>query len=273
MPCSPRHLVRILSIAAFAAGGPTISQAVAQTKAADSSAVKLTPASNSDKTATVSIPEGWTLAKGSSGFVYVTGPQDQRINLGLIALGKNGPAGVGPTTSDVLITMPFTSSLKDKFTAILQAGAAQQGKPKLAITYASESPTRMQMCSRFLGSWMDGSDSRSFEAIVCSLRPDWLGFYKNIVFLLQVPTSRAAQDRPVVEKIAHTYRVTPDMFRKMLATYTPLPPAPATGPAPMMPGLAPYQDPTNSECFDYSIIRESPPWEVPMRCGGINPYQ
>jgi hypothetical protein len=38
-----------------------------------------------------------------------------------------------------------------------------------------------------------------------------------------------------------------------------------------MPGIAPYQDPTNSDCFDYNVIRESPPWEVPMHCGGTMP--
>ena len=219
-----------------------------------------------DQTASVGIPDGWTLAKGSSGFVYVTGPNDQRVSLGVIVVAKNGPAGSG-TTGEVAFALPFSATLKEKFTTILVAGAAKQGLPKPEITFASEVPTKLPMCSRLFGSTTAGSDSKKFEGVICSLRPDWLGLYKNIVFLLQVPSSRAAQDRPIVEQIAASYRVTPDMFKKMLAPYTALPPQ-----QPLPTGLAPYQDPTNSDCFDYNVIRESPPWEVPMHCGGTKPY-
>jgi hypothetical protein len=226
---------------------------------------QLTTATTDDKTASVGIPNGWKLAKGSNGFVYVTGPNDQRVSLGVIVVAKNGPAGSG-TTGEVAFALPFSATLKEKFTTILQAGAAKQGLAKPEITFASEAPAKLPMCSRLFGSTTAGSDSKKFEGVICSLRPDWLGLYKNIVFLLQVPSSRAAQDRPIVEQIAASYRVTPDMFKKMLAPYTALPPQqPPTG-------LAPYQDPTNSDCFDYNVIRESPPWEVPMHCGGTKPY-
>jgi hypothetical protein len=226
---------------------------------------QLKTTTTADQTASVGIPDGWTLAKGSNGFVYVTGPNDERVNLGVIVIGKNGPAGAG-TTGEVAFALPFSATLKEKFTTIVQAGAAKQGLPKPEITFASEVPTKLPMCSRLFGSTTAGSDTRKFEGVICSLQPDWLGLYKNIVFLLQVPSSRAAQDRPIVEQIAASYRVTPDMFKKMLAPYTALPPQ-----QPLPTGLAPYQDPTNSDCFDYNVIRESPPWEVPMHCGGTKP--
>jgi hypothetical protein len=233
--------------------------------AASRASGQLTTATTDDKTASVGIPEGWKLAKGSNGFVYVTGPNDERVNLGVIVVAKNGPAGSG-TTGEVAFALPFSATLKEKFMTILVAGAAKQGLPKPEITVASEVPTKLPMCSRLFGSTTAGSDSKKFEGVICSLRPDWLGLYKNIVFLLQVPSSRAAQDRPIVEQIAASYRVTPDMFKKMLAPYTALPPQ-----QPLPTGLAPYQDPTNSDCFDYNVIRESPPWEVPMHCGGTRP--
>jgi hypothetical protein len=234
--------------------------------ASSRASAQLTTVSTDDKTASVGIPNGWKLAKGSNGFVYVTGPNDQRASLGVIVVAKNGPAGSG-TTGEVAFALPFSATLKEKFTTILQAGAAKQGLAKPEITVASEAPTKLPMCSRLFGSTTAGSDSKKFEGVICSLRPDWLGLYKNIVFLLQVPSSRAAQDRPIVEQIAASYRVTPDMFKKMLAPYTALPPQ-----QPLPTGLAPYQDPTNSDCFDYNVIRESPPWEVPMHCGGTKPY-
>lgn len=186
-------------------------------------------------------------------------------------VAKNAPAAAGQAGGDVAFSMPFSASLKEKFTTILETGATKQGLPKPEITFVSEAPTKLPMCSRMLGTSTSGADSKKFEAIICSLQPDWLGFYKNIVFILQAPSSHAAASRPTIEKIASTFRMTPEMFKKMLAPYTALPPRPAGGVAPVMPGLAPYQDPTNSDCFDYNVIRESPPWEVPMHCGGIRP--
>jgi hypothetical protein len=258
---SSRSLARILVACMLAASGATLAPASATEPSAAT-------ATTTDKTASVSLPAGWTLAKGSQGFIYVTGPHDERINLGVIAIGKNASSIGSNPGGAIAFALPYSASLKTKFTAILQGGAAKQGAPAPQIAFASQTPTKLPMCTLFAGGWTAGADSRKFEAVLCSLAPDYLGLYKNLVFLAQVPASLATQDRPIVEKIVGTYRVTPDMFKKMLAPYTPAPPRPAGGAAVAAPGLAPYQDPTNSDCFDYNVIRESPPWEVPMHCGG-----
>lgn len=231
-------------------------------------ATALKTVTTGDKTASLGIPDGWTLAKGSNGFIYVTGPNDERINLGVLIVAKN--ASSGPVSGEVVFAMPFSATLKDKFVAIMQA-TTPKGSPTPQITIASQQRMKLPMCSLLLGGWTAGSQSRKFESILCSLKPDYLGLYKNLIFLAQVPASRAAQDRPIVEQIVQTYRVTPAMFKKMLAPYTPLPPHPVGGAMPAMSGLAPYQDPTRSDCFDYNVIRESPPWEMPMHCGGWQP--
>ncbi|MGH7648369.1 MAG: hypothetical protein ACREND_09655 [Gemmatimonadaceae bacterium] len=271
MSISRGHLARISGLAALVIGVPMLSPAFAQSPTADASTLKLKTQTTADKTATVGVPDGWTLTKGANGYVGITGPNDERINLGAIIIAKDAPAATRNPGGEVAFVMPFNASLKEKFTTIVQTGAAQQGMPKPEIAFASEVPTKLPMCSRLLGSSTAGADARKFEGIVCSLQPDWQGFYKNIVFILEVPSSRAAAARPIVEAIAASYRVTPDMFKKMLAPYTALPPRPSGGTAPAVPGLAPYQDPTNSDCFDYNVIRASPPWEVPMHCGGTKP--
>lgn len=263
------NLARISGLAALAVGGALLSPAHGQAHAADPGTVKLKTATTDDKTASVGIPDGWKLVRGANGFVNVTGPNDERINLGVIVIAKDAPASTANPGGEVAFVMPFSASLKEKFTTILQAGAAKQGLPKPELAFASEVPTKLPMCSRLFGTATYGPDVNKFEGIICSLRPDWLGLYKNIVFLLQVPSSHATAARPIVEAIASSYRITPDMFKKMLAPYTALPPRPAGGG--VMPGLAPYQDPTNTDCFDYNVIRESPPWEVPMHCGGTKP--
>ncbi|MGP6157831.1 MAG: hypothetical protein ACLPYS_10055 [Vulcanimicrobiaceae bacterium] len=215
----------------------------------------------------VGIPDGWSLAKGAKGFVYITGPQGERVNLGVIVIGKNAPPG-GSLSGEVAFHLPFSASLKEKFATILQIGAAKQGLPQPQLTFAAEIPTKLSACTRLLGGDTGGA-SQKFEVIICSLRPDYLGLYKNILFLALVPSSLAAQDRPIVEQIAASYRVTPDMFKAMVAPYTSLPPHPQRMPG--MPVITPYQDPTDSDCFDYNVIRESPPWEVPAHCGGHAP--
>jgi hypothetical protein len=229
----------------------------------------LKTATTDDKTASIGVPSGWVLAKGLNGFVYVKGPNGEKINLGVIVLAKNGPSESANPGGEVAFSLPYSASLKDKFTTILLKGAEKMGSPTPQITFASQSPTKLPMCARFLGGWTAGEQSQKFVAVICSLKPDYLGLYKNIVFMAQVPSNLATKDRPVVGQIVESYRVTPAMFKKMLAAYTPLPPAGASGGA--MPVMAPYQDPTNSDCFDYNVIRESPPWEVPMHCGGLQP--
>jgi hypothetical protein len=254
---------RVCAVAALAVAGTLISAAPM-----NAASVSLKTMSTDDKTASVGVPSGWKLAKGANGYVYVTGPNGQQINLGVIVIGKNAAPGTS-LQGEEAFALPYTTSLKDKFTTIIQAGATKSGMAQPQVTIASASQTKLPMCAKLLGGFTAGSDSRKFEAVICSLKPDFLGLYKNIVFMAQVQASRATEDRPLVEQVVMSYRVTPAMFKKMLATYTALPPMPAGGAMP--PGIAPYQDPTNSDCFDYNVIRESPPWEVPMHCGGTMP--
>jgi hypothetical protein len=263
---SYQNALRILVLAAFATCGTMLSSASMTVAAAST----LKTVSNSDKTASVGLPDGWKLAKGSNGYMYVTGPNDDRVNLGAIILAKNAPAGTS-VSGDVKLALPYSASLKDKYTTIIQIGAAQLGGPVPQVTFASQTPTKLPMCARLLGGTTAGGQSRKFEAIMCSLQPDYLGYYKNILFMANIPSNRVAQDRAIVEQIVLSYRVTPAMFKKMLSSYTPLPPHPAAGARAAISGMAPYEDPTNSDCFDYNVIRESPPWEVPMHCGGTMP--
>jgi len=259
-------MARASAVAAVAICGALIASA-SMTVA---STTTLKTVTTDDKTASVGLPDGWKMARGLNGFIYVTGPNDDRINLGALIVAKNAPAGTN-VDANIAFALPFSASLKDKYTTIVQYGAAKQGLPKPEVTFASQTPTKLPMCARLLGGTPAVGKSRKFEAILCSLRPDYLGFYKNIVFLANIPADRVTKDRAIIEQIVSSYRVTPDMFKKLVSSYTPLPPRPAGGYSGAMSGMAPYEDPTNSDCFDYNVIRESPPWEVPMHCGGIKP--
>jgi hypothetical protein len=219
-----------------------------------------------DKSASVGVPAGWKLTTGAQGFLAVDGPHSEHVSLGVLVVGKNASGGVSGQAAFVL---PYSAALQNKFVTIVQAGAVKSHMAVPQITFAGVTATKLPMCSQFLGGWTAGGVASNFEAVLCSMAPDVLGYYKNLVFLAQVPASLAQQDRPIVEKIAASYRVTPAEFQKMLAPYTAIPKMPA-GSAGAAPALAPYQMP-NTDCFDYTVIRESPPWEMPMHCGGTMP--
>jgi hypothetical protein len=229
--------------------------------------------STTDKTASISLPSGWVLAKGANGFMQITGPNssDEQINLGVIIVAKDAPTGT-PTQGEVLVALPWNSSLKDKFTTIYQTAASKRGLPDPQITFANEAPTKFQACSRFWGSMHPGQKSLKFEGVMCSLKRDYLGLYKNVFYIAQVPSNLVTKDRSIVEQIVQAYRVTPDMFKKMIAPYTMPPPMPAGGA--MSGSSALYRQASSlqsANCFDYNIIRESPPWEMPSSCGGWQP--
>src|SRR5262252_5869012 len=71
-----------------------------------SSSVSLKTTTTADQTASIGLPTGWTLAKGGNGFVYVTGPNDERINLGALVVAKNAPLGTS-VGGEVAFAMPF----------------------------------------------------------------------------------------------------------------------------------------------------------------------
>ena len=261
---------RSIFISASFISAAALALATAQPAAAAApSPAGFTTVTASDQTASASIPAGWKLASGANGFLHITGPDDEQLSLGTIVLAKNASGGaLGP---GVIFALPYSASIKDKFSAIVRAGAAKQGVEAPEISIASAAPTKLAACARLLGGFTSSGDSSKFESILCSLPPDYLGFYKNIVFMARVPSSRAAEDRPVVEQIAQSYRVTTTMFKKMISPYTPAPPRPPAGTMPVggMPGMGPSTDMT--DCFDYNVIRESPPWEVPAHCAGLMP--
>ena len=262
-----RNAAHSLAVAAFVIAGLVFSQASVTV-----ASTTLKTVTTTDQTASVGLPTGWKLKKGLNGFVWITGPNssDEQINLGTIIIAKNAPSGT-PINGEVLLAQPYNSSFEDKFTAIFQTAAAKKGKPQPQITFANEVPTKFQACSRFWGSMTEGTKPLKFEAVLCSLKPDMLGLYKNVFYVAQVPSSLAVTDRPIVEQIVQSYRITPSMFKKMIAPYT-TPPPPSAGaamPAAGMYGAAAALQSAN--CFDYNVIRESPPWEMPSSCGGWQP--
>jgi hypothetical protein len=84
---------RFLAIVAITFGQGMLSQARAQAGSSDASTAAMHQSTNDDKTASASIPDGWKFGKGSNGYVYITGPNDERLNLGAIFRGEERAGG------------------------------------------------------------------------------------------------------------------------------------------------------------------------------------
>lgn len=138
MNASHLYLRRVIAFAMLTGAGPMFSHAVAQATAGGAATLPLKTVTTDDKTASVGVPDGWTFVKGAHGFVYVTGPNKETINLGAIVVAKNAPAGPGDAAQDVAFALPFAATLKDKFTTIIQSGAPKSGLPKPTISFASQ---------------------------------------------------------------------------------------------------------------------------------------
>jgi hypothetical protein len=121
-----------LALAAFAVGAMVF----AHDSSMALSATTLKTVTTQDKTASVGLPSGWKLTKGSNGFIAVTGPNAEQISLGVLVIGKN--ASGGSLGGEVAFALPYSASLQDKFATILQAGEAKSGKPPLQFSGASE---------------------------------------------------------------------------------------------------------------------------------------
>ncbi len=108
--------------------------------------------------------------------------------------------------------------------------------------------------------------------MICSLPVDFGGAYKNVLLYAQVPASLAVQERALAELVMSSYRIPQQWLAKKLGPVyaTPkLAPAGSSGAASMSSiwSQANAAD-TASDCFDLTVLRETPQYQLPAKCGG-----
>jgi hypothetical protein len=254
-------------------------QTFAQDNTASAPAIQLQPYTAPDQSASAGVPQGWKVARGDQTVIQITGPQGETIFLGSTAIARNTAFQLGQRSSGGIdISMPYSATLAQKLTLIIENGAAVQGKqpPQMSITSATplQLPPVLGQCGRFLGSFTGDQGAMKFVAAMCSLPLDSAGFYKNIILMAQAPAAIAAQDAPIAIAVFRSYRIPPAMLQRKLALFTPAPiilPSIGGGRAPAGRGSFQVPDDTGSECFDLVVIRETPKYQLPQKCGGTKP--
>ncbi len=275
----PRRSSAARSCAAFFAGVAIVAPSLAAASGTPALQSYTTP----DKTASALVPAGWHVTRGADSVIVMSGPHAESISLGITAIALNAGPGVAPPTSTagIAFNLPYSTPLKQKFLTIWQHAAAAQGKPVPQFTFASGTLLKVApilgQCARSYGTvtGVPGAPA-SFETTMCSLPPDFGGAYKNILNYAQVPTGLATQERALAEAVLASYRIPRAELAKKLgpvyATPRMVPGANAAAAATMGSVWAQANAASNaSNCFDLSILRETPDDRLPVSCGGSAP--
>jgi hypothetical protein len=248
--------------------------------AAASSAIQLQPYTASDQSASAGVPSGWQVTKGSETVIQMTGPQGETVFLGNTVVAHNGAFQAGQQGANGIdISMPYSATLPQKLTMIVDQNAALSGKPAPQMTINSATPIQLPaalgQCGRFIASVSGAQGQMKIMAVFCSLPLDSGGAYKNIMLMAQAPAAVAAQSAPTAQAIFQSYRIPGPWLQKKLAPHFAPPPPAATAAAAAAINRSAIQGMVGADnsanCFDLAVLRETPDYDLPRSCGGTKP--
>jgi hypothetical protein len=250
-------------------------------------AMALQPYSAPDQSASAGIPAGWKVTSAGQTVLRLAGPNGEAAVLGNTVIAHNAAFQVGQRPANGIdISMPSSASLDQKLVMILQQGAANTHKPISQVTINSATPLKlppaMGQCGRFVASANINQGPMQLLAVLCSLPVDAAGNYKTIALMGQAPTAIAAQSAPAVQAIFGSYRIpAPWLQRKLAPVDAPAPggstsgnPAADIAAANMIMGQTNHMisgASTSVNCFDLTVLRQTPTSMLPRSCGGTQP--
>lgn len=216
-----------------------------------------------DRSASASLPTGWTVTRGGETVIVMTSPNNETIILGDTFIVKSAPNIPKQSPADGIdLSIPNSASSAEKFAAIVDTAqfVAKASPPKIKI--ASSTPFKAAVgvtCASLDGSITDDKGNFIFRAVVCSLPVDVGGTYKVIVELWQAPPAIAAREKSLAQMVLASYRVPPPWLQKKLAPHTAPPVLP-------MPSISPLPSDRETECFDLAVLRQVPESKLPDYC-------
>jgi hypothetical protein len=237
----------------------------------------------SDQSASAGVPAGWKVTQAANTVIRMSGPQGVSVSLGNTYIARNAAFQAGQRgTNGVDLSMPYQASLAQKLAMIVEDGAALSGKPISQMALNSSTPIQLPpalgQCARMVASYTGDQGPVKMMVVFCSMPLDSGGDYKNIMLEAEAPAAVAAQAVPTVQTIFRSYNLPPAWLQRKLAPQNAPPAAGMTqGTAA---GAAARNSATNYaarsadvnfNCFDLSVIRETPTYELPRSCGGTKP--
>lgn len=193
-------------------------------QSAAGNAASLRPYTLPDRSASVSLPEGWNVLPGSGGgTIMAQGPNGEAVALGFPyqAMDTNNPAvqrtmntlrqgGLRNTAYANALYYPYGADLGKTFVDLLQMKRQRSGQGPVTIQVASETSLPLPgpvRCAHLLGKIdaQDGKGMREMNTVFCSNPPGRFGSYMNVAYHTAVPVGMADKERATIGAILASF--------------------------------------------------------------------
>lgn len=177
-----------------------------------------------DQSASVSLPEGWTVSLSSGmGTIIAEGPNGESAALGypFLANDTNNPAvrqtlatlqrgGLQNTAYARALYYPYGGDLGKTFVELVQMDRRRLGQGPASITISSETPAQFPppwRCAHLAGQVdvKDGKGMKEMNTVFCSSPPTRFGSYMNLAYHTVVPVSLADKERATMGAILASF--------------------------------------------------------------------
>jgi hypothetical protein len=179
-----------------------------------------------DRSASVSLPDGWNVLPSSGGgTIMAQGPDGSAVALGYpyLAADTNNPSvrqtmailqrgGLRNTSYARALYYPYGGDLGRTFEDLLQMARKNQGESPVTIKVSSETPMQVSgalRCAHLHGQIdaEDGKGMREMSTVFCSSPPGPRGSYMNLAYHTAVPLQVADKERATMEAILASFNV------------------------------------------------------------------
>jgi hypothetical protein len=179
-----------------------------------------------DRSASVSLPDGWNVLPSSGGgTIMAQGPDGSAVALGYpyLAADTNNPSvrqtmatlqrgGLRNTSYAHALYYAYGGDLGRTFEDLLQMARKNQGEGPVTIKISSETPMPVSgalRCAHLHGQIdaQDGKGMREMNTVFCSSPPGPHGSYMNLAYHTAVPLQYADKERGTMEAILASFNV------------------------------------------------------------------
>jgi hypothetical protein len=178
-------------------------------------AARLRHVSLSDNSATVGIPDGWTLDPSSShGMLMIKGPNGEMIGMGMIKTAMDPTTPFQRRMQQLggkmpgAIYYPFRGNIVQEFPSLFQAWRSSNGKPPCPLKIDSIDPVQSAAgnhCALAKGQVdLDGHGMQFLSELMCAIDPNQYGTYSVLVNNSVVRNDLIDKERPTIQAIVRS---------------------------------------------------------------------
>ena len=180
-----------------------------------------------DRSASVSIPDGWKVVPNLSGMgtIVAAGPNGENAFLGITFLAEdtNNPmvqqtmrtvqaGGLRGTAYANAAYVPYGADFEKCYVYLFNKSRAGGGMPPAEFTFKEEKalpPNGMQRCAHIPGTvdFKDQKGPREMDALYCVTPPGSAGAWLSMAYLTTVPVAQADKERATLGAILQSFNV------------------------------------------------------------------